>query len=232
MSLSDAYVRRFLVKQPPQPSKKRRLEAGIPPAEPEERADPHQPHAESEEPELKPALSIKPATSSEPLTAPSDHGPKNDEPLTAPFEQEPKNNDPIGSHDPQVEQPKLPHFYLVKPHTSSTRRVLIPLAPMAQLSTCLRGRTVLEFPSIQLLSTAPDALPAQFQLEADYLEEARREQQELDELLKTVQPPPAGGMPTGDGDSDGTAGARATSIAELDDSKILEVLRRDLGSRG
>ncbi|OCK87256.1 uncharacterized protein K441DRAFT_360382 [Cenococcum geophilum 1.58] len=67
------------------------------------------------------------------------------------------------------------HFYLVKPHTSSSRRVLIPLSNEATLSTGLRGRIVLEFPTIHALFKPPESLPSEFQLEDDYLDQELKE---------------------------------------------------------
>ncbi|KAK5004896.1 Box C/D snoRNA accumulation, partial [Cryomyces antarcticus] len=48
-----------------------------------------------------------------------------------------------------VPEPPEPHFYLVKPYTSTSRRVLIPLPSSATLAHSLRGQVVLEFPTIQ-----------------------------------------------------------------------------------
>jgi hypothetical protein len=207
---SEAY--RTLVKQPPRPSKKRKLAVDALAEDSKETMDPLESHAESGPPELKSAATDK-AAPLQPLGEPSEDAEQTCQEVS------------ITSKEPN-RQPETPHFYLVKHHTSSNRRVLIPVPSDAQLSTCLQNRIVLEFPSIHILPNPPDSLPPQFQLEADYVEQARKEQQELDELLASVQPP--GSMPIAD--EDGT-NPRTTSIAELDNKKILEVLRRDLGSR-
>ncbi|OCL07267.1 hypothetical protein AOQ84DRAFT_432231 [Glonium stellatum] len=117
------------------------------------------------------------------------------------------------------------HFYLVKPHTSSSRRVLIPLSNETTLSTGLRGRVVLEFPTIQVLLQPPESLPSKFQLESEYLDQELKERNELEELLATVQPP---GTPIAE--YEGGPARSEGKDENLDDKKILEVLRRDLSS--
>ena len=115
------------------------------------------------------------------------------------------------------------HFYLVKPHTSSSRRVLIPLSNEATLSTGLRGRVVLEFPTIQVLFKPPESLPSEFRLEDDYLNQERNE---VEELLAAVQPPGTSIMEN----ESGTVCSEGRDEI-LDDKKILEMLRRDLNTR-
>jgi hypothetical protein len=60
------------------------------------------------------------------------------------------------------------HYYLVKPRTLGNLKVLIPLSPNDVLSQCLRRRVVLEFPTIQVLPWAPNALPNDYLLEEAY----------------------------------------------------------------
>ena len=117
------------------------------------------------------------------------------------------------------------HFYLVKPHTSSSRRVLIPLSNEATLSTGLRGRVVLEFPTIQVLFKPPQSLPSEFQLEDDYLDQELKERNDLEELLATVQPPGAS--------LENESGLACSKERDenLDNKKILEMLGRDLNTR-
>lgn len=119
------------------------------------------------------------------------------------------------------------HFYLVKPHTSSTRCVLIPLPPDSTLAACLRDRVVLEFPTIQVLSKSPESLPSGFQLEDDYLDDFSKEQGELDELLATVQPSLALTLKN----EHRVAQSTKCLDEDFDDKKILEVLKRDLDTQ-
>lgn len=125
----------------------------------------------------------------------------------------------VGPWEPQY------HFYLLKPHTISSRRVLVPLPPSQSLSECLKDQVVLEFPTIQVLPQPPSSLPEGFMLEAAYLHQSGREAAELDGLLATVA------APTEYGEYDGGAAGAAGGDEKraLDDRKILEVLQRDLG---
>ncbi|KAL2358295.1 HIT finger domain-containing protein, partial [Cryomyces antarcticus] len=118
-----------------------------------------------------------------------------------------------------VPEPPEPHFYLVKPYTSTSRRVLIPLPSSATLAHSLRGQVVLEFPTIQVLPYPWHALPSNFMLEAEYLGESKREEQELDELLKHVQPLGAEG--------EGVGGGASSDVVQ--DREIIEMLRKDVG---
>lgn len=57
------------------------------------------------------------------------------------------------------------YFYLVKPFTSGTTRILIPVSPLCPLSSCLRDNEIFEFPTIQVLSQPQTSLPKGFDLE-------------------------------------------------------------------
>ncbi len=61
------------------------------------------------------------------------------------------------------------HYYLVKPRTGYTQKVLIPLSPFDTLSKCLYQQVILEFPSIEVSSKSPSELPSDCILEKDYL---------------------------------------------------------------
>jgi hypothetical protein len=116
------------------------------------------------------------------------------------------------------------YFFLHKPRTTSTRPVLIRITPSSTLHDALRGRTVLEFPTIYVF-TSPAPPPEGFTLEAAYLEQEKQEQQELEEALKSVQP---GTLP---GPHDEGTGQQGESGAdEFDSKRILDVLKRDLGA--
>lgn len=63
------------------------------------------------------------------------------------------------------------YFYLHRPYTPSSHpRVVIPLQSSESLSTLLRNRVVLEFPTIYVIPCSPTSLPDNFMLEDDYLQ--------------------------------------------------------------
>jgi len=77
------------------------------------------------------------------------------------------------------------HYYLVKPRTGYTQKVLIPLSPFDILSKCLRQQVILEFPSIEVLSKPPSELPSNYILEEDYLGKFKTEQVEVKSRITT-----------------------------------------------
>jgi ribosomal protein L44E len=84
----------------------------------------------------------------------------------------PENTDTAleGSPAPEPIPSLSQHLYLYRPHTPSTfPKVLIPLDATQPLDTLLRGRVLLEFPTIYVLDEAPDDLPEKFMLEKQYL---------------------------------------------------------------
>jgi hypothetical protein len=81
------------------------------------------------------------------------------------------------------------YFYLVKPHTSGTQKVLIPLSPTDGLQDCLRNQVILEFPTVQVLPYPPAALPSTFILEDDYLDKSKRERDEMQRLVAESEDP-------------------------------------------
>lgn len=81
---------------------------------------------------------------------------------------------PVVAQVPQASTPDQPsaptvHFYLLLPSTPTPYRVLIPVSPTDTLSTALRDRLVLEFPTIYALKQPPDKLPTGFTTEEEYL---------------------------------------------------------------
>jgi hypothetical protein len=117
-------------------------------------------------------------------------------------------------------------FYLLRPRTSSTRPVLIPLRPEATLAESLTNRTVLEFPTIYMFPASAPQLPADFVLEAEYLKQEAQEQRELETLLKDVDPQTLKGLHAGEPSA---VSAQAPGD-EVDSARILDVLKRDLGA--
>lgn len=90
--------------------------------------------------------------------------------------QNPTHSDSVKLHDiPEMKPGDADeygnHYYLVKPRTMGSSKVLIPLFPNDVLSECLKSRAVLEFPTIQVLPWVPGQLPAGYQLEEDYYEQ-------------------------------------------------------------
>lgn len=84
--------------------------------------------------------------------------------------------------------PSQYNYFLLRPRTSSSRHVLIPLSRSATLAECLRGRTVLAFPTIYVFPTSNTELPKDCILEEEYLREQGEDQKELEQLLKEVDP--------------------------------------------
>ncbi|KAJ5697846.1 hypothetical protein N7488_011530 [Penicillium malachiteum] len=123
---------------------------------------------------------------------------------------------PIGPH-------RDLYFYLHRPRTRSNKPVLVPLAPLATLAAVLRERTVLEFPTLYVLADSPEKLleekdTASFVLEEEYIRTAGPE----DAAEKASE--------TGSEDTDnGTSGVAGTiDLDNVDEAKVLEVLKQDL----
>ncbi|KAH2635891.1 hypothetical protein KXW54_002714 [Aspergillus fumigatus] len=134
---------------------------------------------------------------------------------------EPTPDQPSGSFESKHEI--IPHrgisFYLHHPRTATKQPVLIPLAPTMTFTSALRDRSVLEFPTIYALPQPPEALRAEkespmFLLEEDYL---RTERPETDLSEAMVQDASQDQVDAGDLD-----------IGNIDEKKVLEVLKQDL----
>ena len=76
-----------------------------------------------------------------------------------------------------------PYFYLLRVHTPSSSRVLIPISPESSLDSSLHKRVIIEFPTIYVLSNPPDKLPNGLMLEEDFLGHSEKESKELEALL-------------------------------------------------
>ncbi len=116
------------------------------------------------------------------------------------------------------------HYYLLKPHTSTSSYVLIPIPPTDTLLTCLRDRVVLEFPTIYVLSEPPTALPGGFVLEETYLAQSEAEARELEELLAQAE-----GVAKPEMSAEGEDGESRRKDEMLIDRRILDVLKMDIG---
>ncbi|KAF3034998.1 hypothetical protein E8E12_003908 [Didymella heteroderae] len=112
-------------------------------------------------------------------------------------------------------------FYLLRPRTSSSRRVLIPLTSTDTLGDALRGQTVEEFPTLYYFSAATPDLPPEFMLDEQYRKEEGEQQREFEELLRDVDPEILKRLK-----DDGT---KSKVDEEVDSKRILDVLKQDLG---
>jgi hypothetical protein len=115
------------------------------------------------------------------------------------------------------------YYYLIKPRTTIQQRVLIPLSPSAPLSCSIQGQTVLEFPSIQVLSVPPTALPANFVLEEEYLRAANKQEEEMKKLLEEDNTPQTG-MKSETNDVEQVSGAKNVPNS----ADIFAILQRDI----
>ncbi|KAJ5101975.1 polyketide synthase, partial [Penicillium alfredii] len=117
------------------------------------------------------------------------------------------------------------YFYLHRPRTMSKKLVLVPLPPLESVVAVLRNRTVLEFPTIYVLPESPQTLLAEkdtsrFVLEEEYLRTAGPEETSAD----TVE---AAQESTGP-DNDDTAPDQSVYLQNVDENKVMEVLKQDL----
>lgn len=113
-------------------------------------------------------------------------------------------------------------FFLHRPQTTSKKPVLAPLSPSGTLNMILRNRTVLEFPTIYALPDGEKTLLADqdkspFILEEEYLRTAgpaeTRQSMESDE---------------DDAADDETMPESSVNLQNVDENKVLEVLKQDL----
>jgi hypothetical protein len=117
-------------------------------------------------------------------------------------------------------------FFLLKPRTSMSRHVLIPLTSTATLGECLYGRTVLEFPTIYVFPHSIQPLPQEFMLEEDYMKQEGEEQKEFSDLIKELDPDILRRLRYDDSRDDN----RTVSAEVVDDKAILDVLKKDFGA--
>lgn len=111
------------------------------------------------------------------------------------------------------------HYYLFKPRTTDPtgRKVLIPLTGTSDLTTALRTRSVLEYPTFYALHHGPDELPVEFIAEEFYLQE-RKARGEVDDK------PRIGGRAR-------IEEVNAPTAEVLDGNAILDMLKRDTSGR-
>lgn len=112
------------------------------------------------------------------------------------------------------------YYYLSKPGTPSTHRVLIPLDSDSTLTGSLHDRVVQEYPTIYVLPDAPDSLPECFTLESDYARGTRNSMTSHRQCAAMETNVAGGGMGNGTNADSGPD--------QLDASSILEMLKRDI----
>lgn len=124
---------------------------------------------------------------------------------------------------PQSMDYESQQLFLLRPRTSSSRQVLIPLDQSLTLGESLNGRTVLEFPTIYTFPSALEKLPEEYMLEEEYITLEGEEQKEFDELIRELDPEILRRLkedgPPRDNRKD----------EEVDSKRILDVLKQDLG---
>lgn len=113
-------------------------------------------------------------------------------------------------------------FFLHRPRTTTKKPVLVPLSPCETLSMVLRNRTVLEFPTIYALPDREETLLADqdtspFVLEKEYLRTAGPE-----EIRQST------GSDEDDAADDETMPEVSVNLQNVDENKVLEVLKQDL----
>ncbi|KAL2813910.1 hypothetical protein BJX63DRAFT_393559 [Aspergillus granulosus] len=109
------------------------------------------------------------------------------------------------------------YLYLHCPRTPTKQPVLCPLSPSTILANALRGRTVLEFPTIYVLRKPLDESPseednAKFMLEKEYLR-THPDTEDVEEESENTDAQPV---------------FNTVDIPDVNEGKVLEVLRKDL----
>lgn len=165
--------------------------------------------------------SLEPPATSDSTNAPSSHEPQDQQSESTKPEE---TVQPSPSSTEKIAPHRDVYFYLHRPRTATRQPVLIPLASTMDLTTALRGHTVLEFPSIYVLPDSPERLltekRSEFLLEEDYL---RTEKPALEQEAGEVLP--------GQDGVDNSSSANSMDLGQVDEQKVLEVLKQDLFGR-
>lgn len=131
---------------------------------------------------------------------------------------QPQPTEPQPEPTPAITSHRDVYFYLHRPRTPTKQPVLIPLAPAMTLTSALRGRTVLEFPTVYILPDSPDTIRAEDKESARFLLE--------DEYLQTIGPEEE--KSTGQKNEDDVQDQAGVDLGQVDEKKVLEVLKQDL----
>ncbi|KAG8527714.1 uncharacterized protein KY384_007868 [Bacidia gigantensis] len=142
----------------------------------------------------------------------------------------PTTNNQTSPVSPPNPDPNI-SFHLHTPTLPSRQTIVALLEPEFFLSSGLRTRLVLEYPTIYVLNQASNApLPEGFLSERQFFENARKEMlAEVDEGEIVEEAGGNEGEET-NGTSNGTQDATAR-IEKLDEKKLLEVLGKDMKAR-
>jgi len=103
-------------------------------------------------------------------------------------------------------------FYLYRPNTPSKYKCLIPISQLGSIGEALRGKTLLEFPTIYVRSESPESLVEPFITESEYLHHTSDMPVNLPSF----------------GNTEVEEGEIAALPDNIDDSKILAVLQKDV----
>jgi hypothetical protein len=106
------------------------------------------------------------------------------------------------------------NFYLHCPNTPSAIKSLIPINPDATIADVVKERLLLEFPTIFILYDPPEMLPEPFILDIDY---AKRHDDQAAFIASTDE-------------ADGTTEKQDSAALQIDEKRLMEVLRNDLVS--
>ena len=139
---------------------------------------------------------------------------KTEEPAT-----QPQSTEQQSEPTPAITSHRDVYFYLHRPRTPTKQPVLIPLAPAMTLTSALRGRTVLEFPTVYIIPDSPDTIRAEDKENARFLLE--------DEYLQTIGPEKEEES-TGQQGQDDAQDQAAVDLGQVDEKKVLEILKQDL----
>lgn len=174
------------------------------------------------------------AVQDEKKAEPAQSEPSASDTVPEPATTEPANNEPTTTQQdttPQAtETEPTPHrnvyLYLHHPRTATKQPVLIPLLPNTILTTALHDRVVLEFPTVYILQ-APltheheqTEEGSKYILEKEYLRTHQNTSTELEDGTSE------------DTEAQPVFGTGAVDIPDVDEGKMLEVLEKDLLSRG
>lgn len=120
--------------------------------------------------------------------------------------------------DKELRHPDF-RFYLHRPRARSKLPVLIPLKESTTLAEALRGRTVLEFPTLYVLGVQDD-IAEKYVLDEQYLAEHPEERDLNDDDDDSSS--------SSDDEAAEPLGAALKKLESLDEQKVLEVLKQDL----
>ena len=163
-------------------------------------------------------------------TKPEPEGTTTNSSTTAPSKYEAKTTEASQEQEPSADTPstqETTHFYLHKPHTSSTNTVLVPLASSTTLTIALHQQHVLEFPTIYAFTTidtseSTNPLPNGFITVQQYTQNITEDDKELEGLMSSM--PKEQRKIALDG---GIFSAPEEKREEVGEKEIAEMLQRD-----